>query len=96
MDTALESIKQLAAQAGEDTRRKLKDSLNKLALSLESPSDTIHRYGHMVSELILGRLVIKILIRIYRISRQLQFGSASISASSNSCLGLTDRCHPMR
>jgi hypothetical protein len=49
MDAALESIEQLAAAAGEETQRKLRDSLNKLVLSLERPSDTIHRYGHMVS-----------------------------------------------
>ncbi|KAM5467371.1 putative demethylsterigmatocystin 6-O-methyltransferase [Microsporum audouinii] len=47
MDATLDSIKQLAATASEATRRQLIISLNKLILSLEGPSDTIHRYGHM-------------------------------------------------
>ena len=49
MDAALETIKGLAAAADEATRRKLVASLSSLAHSLESPGDTIHRYGHMVS-----------------------------------------------
>lgn len=48
MDSALNNIKQLAAEADEATRLELKTSLNKLALSLERPDDTIHRFGHMV------------------------------------------------
>lgn len=47
MDAALETIKGLAAAADEATRRKLVASLSSLAHSLESPGDTIHRYGHM-------------------------------------------------
>lgn len=49
MDAALETLKGLAAAADEATRRKLVASLSSLAHSLESPGDTIHRYGHMVS-----------------------------------------------
>lgn len=49
MDVALDQIKQLAAAADEATYRQLMSSLNKLILSLESPNDTVHRYGHMVS-----------------------------------------------
>ena len=49
MDAALDKVRQLAANADEATRRQLSTTLNRLVLSLESPSDTIHRYGHMVS-----------------------------------------------
>jgi hypothetical protein len=49
MDAALDSIKHLAAEANDETRRALVDSLNELVLSLETPNETIHRYGHMVS-----------------------------------------------
>ncbi len=48
MEAALDQIKQLAASVDEDGRSKLRTALQKLALSLESPGDTIHRYGHMV------------------------------------------------
>lgn len=47
MDAALDKVRQLAANADEATRRQLSTTLNRLVLSLESPSDTIHRYGHM-------------------------------------------------
>lgn len=49
MDRLLDQIKLLAATSGEETRQQLIRSLNNLALSLESPNDTVHRYGHMVS-----------------------------------------------
>ncbi|KAK8087647.1 hypothetical protein PG997_002608 [Apiospora hydei] len=47
MDAALETIQQCGATADGATRRKLVTSLNQLIFSMESPSDTIHRYGHM-------------------------------------------------
>lgn len=49
MDQAIATIQKLAATATEDVRRRLMTSLNRLSLSLETPNDTIHRYGHMVS-----------------------------------------------
>jgi hypothetical protein len=49
MHRTLDAIKQLVAKSGESTRQQLTSSLNKLILSLESPNDTVHRYGHMVS-----------------------------------------------
>jgi hypothetical protein len=49
MDAALDQIQQLATNADELTRRQLMNSLHKLAYSMESPQETIHRYGHSVS-----------------------------------------------
>lgn len=51
MDVPLDQLKQLAATADDVTRQQLVKSLNELMLSLESPNDTVHRYGHMVSSL---------------------------------------------
>lgn len=49
MDAPIDQLKQLAATADDVTRQQLVKSLNELVLSLESPNDTVHRYGHMVS-----------------------------------------------
>lgn len=48
MDSILNQINEYAAAATEETRSKLMSSLNQLLLSMESPNDTVHRYGHMV------------------------------------------------
>ena len=47
MELALLRINQLASEAEPD-RRQLMETLHKLAYSLETPNDTVHRYGHMV------------------------------------------------
>lgn len=47
MELAIEQIKQLAA-VGEPGRPQLIATLYKLAYSLETTNDIIHRYGHMV------------------------------------------------
>ncbi|KAI1779311.1 S-adenosyl-L-methionine-dependent methyltransferase [Hypoxylon cercidicola] len=47
MDTALDQIKQLAATVGGIERQRLRASLYQLAYSLETPDDTLHRYGAM-------------------------------------------------
>lgn len=49
MEAAIDTIKQLAMTASEATRQEVVKSLTKLIFALEGPSDTIHRYGHMVS-----------------------------------------------
>jgi hypothetical protein len=49
MDATLATIRQLAATASDATRRQLVSSLNRVILSFESPNDTVHRYGHMMS-----------------------------------------------
>jgi hypothetical protein len=49
MDAALVQIKQLATKANQGARWQLMAALRKLADSMESPNDTIHRYGHMVN-----------------------------------------------
>lgn len=46
MEAAIDKIRELAGQ-GEAGRRQLMDALHKLAYSLETVNDTIHRYGHM-------------------------------------------------
>ncbi|GAP91478.1 putative O-methyl transferase B [Rosellinia necatrix] len=46
MDVSLEQLGRLAAES-EEGRHEVIAALQKLALSLESPQDTIHRYGHM-------------------------------------------------
>jgi hypothetical protein len=47
MEAALEQIRIFAAASGEEARRSLMLSLQALAHSLETPQDTIHRFGHM-------------------------------------------------
>ncbi|KAL2756635.1 hypothetical protein ACRALDRAFT_1075525 [Sodiomyces alcalophilus JCM 7366] len=47
MESALASIKQLAANASEATRRQLITTLHELAYSLEDANDTVHRYGYL-------------------------------------------------
>ena len=47
METALDQVRELAT-AREDDRAKAIVALQNLAFSLETPQDTIHRYGHMV------------------------------------------------
>lgn len=47
MNTALAQIKQFAATANDTDLSDLITSLRRLTHSLESPNDTIHRYGHM-------------------------------------------------
>ena len=49
MEAAIDTVKQFATTASEATRQEVIKSLTKLIFALESPSDTIHRYGHMVS-----------------------------------------------
>ncbi|KAI0173474.1 S-adenosyl-L-methionine-dependent methyltransferase [Hypoxylon sp. FL1284] len=46
MEALLEQIKGLAEES-DDARRKAMTALQSAAFSLESPQDTIHRYGHM-------------------------------------------------
>ncbi|KAG8170109.1 hypothetical protein KVR01_000854 [Diaporthe batatas] len=46
MDSAFQEFRALAAK-GEQGRRALMVALHNLAYSLETPNDTIHRYGHM-------------------------------------------------
>lgn len=48
MGGTLDQINQLVAGVDDATRPLLLTALNRLVLSLETPSDTIHRYGHMV------------------------------------------------
>jgi hypothetical protein len=48
MEKALDQVRELAT-GSEDDRHKAIADLQNLAFSLESPQDTIHRYGHMVS-----------------------------------------------
>lgn len=50
MDAAIDQIRQLGTTADEAGRRQMMKSLYRLAYSLESPQDTIHRYGHLVSK----------------------------------------------
>ncbi|KAF2653889.1 O-methyl transferase B [Lophiostoma macrostomum CBS 122681] len=47
MDVLLDQVKQLATTLSEATRRQFLNSLNHLVLSLETPNDTVYRYGHM-------------------------------------------------
>ncbi|KAI1463631.1 S-adenosyl-L-methionine-dependent methyltransferase [Daldinia caldariorum] len=47
MEAALDRIRKEAA-GGEDARRKVIVALQSLVGSLETPDDTLHRYGHMV------------------------------------------------
>lgn len=47
MEEALEKIRELAVEGNEQTRRGLMLSLQALSFSLETPQDTIHRFGHM-------------------------------------------------
>ncbi|KUJ18479.1 O-methyl transferase B [Mollisia scopiformis] len=47
METALEDIKRLAISSDEDARQSIMSALHKLAYSMESPNDTIRRYGHL-------------------------------------------------
>jgi hypothetical protein len=49
MYSALAKIEQLAMTANEGARSQLTAALRRLADSMESPNDTIHRYGHMVN-----------------------------------------------
>lgn len=48
MDELLNPIRQFAAAANETARRHLISALHKLAYSLESADETLHRYGSMV------------------------------------------------
>lgn len=48
MDAALTQLKQSASLADEPSRARLIDELRQLADSMETPQDTIHRYGHIV------------------------------------------------
>lgn len=47
MEASLEQLKRLADES-EGARREVMLNVQKLAYELESPQDTIHRYGHMV------------------------------------------------
>ncbi len=49
MDTALEQLSTLAAQADESGRRKVIDFISNLQLKLETPRDTLNRFSGMVS-----------------------------------------------
>ena len=90
MDAPIDQLKQLAATADDVTRQQLVKSLNELILSLESPNDTVHRYGHMVSSLfafnVLLNLFKELTIVRHRTSRQPPSESASTWDSSSSYL----------
>ncbi|KAI1370088.1 S-adenosyl-L-methionine-dependent methyltransferase [Hypoxylon crocopeplum] len=47
MDDALNQLKQTASSTDESTRRQIARSLRRLADSMETPQNTIHRYGHL-------------------------------------------------
>lgn len=48
MEPLISSVQQLAEQADEAQRKKLIDTLNGLALSIESPQDMMQRLLYMV------------------------------------------------
>lgn len=49
MDAALDELRRLAPMADAQTRCRLMSALHKLAYSMETSDDTLHRYGSMVS-----------------------------------------------
>jgi demethylsterigmatocystin 6-O-methyltransferase len=48
MDSIITQIKSLAQDADEASRRKILDGLRDLALSLETPQDTMQRISYLV------------------------------------------------
>lgn len=89
MDAPIDQLKKLAATADDVTRQQLVKSLNELVLSLESPNDTVHRYGHMVSCLFAFVELVhvkELTVVRHRTSRQPPSESASTWDSSSSYL----------
>jgi len=50
MDTIITQVQSLAASANEAGRKKLIDSLRNLQYSIETPNDTLRRFGGLVGE----------------------------------------------
>lgn len=86
MEALLDSIKQVAAAADEAMRSQLIASLNQLTVSLETPDDTLLRYGGMVSfqERVFFTLSSHRLMRLRSQWNEQLFGLATTSVCSSS------------
>jgi len=50
MDTIITQVKNLAASANEAGRKQLIDSLRNIQYAIETPNDTLRRFGGLVGE----------------------------------------------